>query len=385
MIASPLAARPKLSATLLAGSLVVSASLGSAGSARAAPPSAPEPKPTPLPKPGATPDPEPAHQVDVLVRVLPPDDRILRRLRAELELIGLGSAELELDARAGLGADLLDQLEGTAAEAAIEIVISQHRVDLWVADKTTGKTLTRRLDLALSPELAEPRPLATAAIELLRASRLELGGSGTDAGEAHEDERGAPADQAREGERPPIDTPPSLPQRPLRGALSLAPLLGGSPGELGITTHIELAGRWAPLDRFALRVNLWVPTLGNEARNDEGRARVFIGMAYVEPQLRLPGGAPWFHPDLGLGLGGGVTGIVGSAAAGNRSNTEVLGAFAGYAHLGLGFAVVPRVWVRLDGYTGMLLPTPQVFILDERVARWGFPFGMGSFGLEVWI
>jgi hypothetical protein len=315
----------------------------------------------------------------VLIRVVPMDEQIAARLRAELGLLGFTAVPLELpEPHSALGSDLLDQLEAGSASAAIEIVRSEHRIDLWVADGNTGKALNRRLDLTLDPAQAEPRTIAIAAVELLRASRLELG----------EEDNGAPPDtdddptkQARERERPPRDI-----TLPSQGALSLAPMLGGSPGGFGVTTHIELAGRWAPLERFALRFSLWIPTLGNSIGVSEGRVRMFVGMAFVEPQLRLPGGAKWFHPELGLGLGGAVVGFEGIAQEGLRSTTRIVGGFASHAHLGLGFAVIPRLWIRLDGYVGALVPRPDVkSTTDVTEATWGTPYATGSLGLEIWL
>ncbi|MFO7563970.1 MAG: hypothetical protein R6X02_15095 [Enhygromyxa sp.] len=317
----------------------------------------------------------------VLIRILPRDDQLVARLRAELGLLGLEPRSLEVDEdRPPLGPDLLDQLELGHASAAIEIVISEHRVDLWVADGNTGKTLNRRLDLALDPAQADPRTVAIAAVELLRASRLELADPTDEGDESIPGWDQPPAMQAREGERPPQPSLPSL------GAISLAPMVGGSPGGFGVTTHIELAGRWAPHDRFALRFSSWLPTLGNSITTTNGSVRMLTGMLFVEPQLRLPGGAKWFHPELGVGLGFALIGFEGTAREGLRDTRQLVGGFAGHTHLGLGFAVIPRLWIRLDGYVGVLLPQPQVKSpSDVTEATWGAPFGVGALGLEIWL
>jgi hypothetical protein len=323
-----------------------------------------------------------ADQADerVLIRVVPVDEQVTARLKAELGLLGFTAVTLEVSEQTpALGSDLLDQLDDGNASAAIEIVRGEHRIDLWVADGNTGKALNRRLDLTLDPAQAEPRTVAIAAVELLRASRLELGEERGN--EASNDTGDELPEQAREGERPPRDiTVPSV------GAFSLAPMIGGSPGGFGVTTHIELAGRWAPLERFALRFAVWIPTLGNSIGVSEGRVRMFVGMAFVEPQLRLPGGAKWFHPELGLGLGGAVVGFEGIAQEGLRSDTDIVGGFASHVHLGLGFAVIPRLWIRLDGYVGALLPRPNVkSTANVTEATWGTPYATGSLGLEIWL
>lgn len=317
----------------------------------------------------------------VLIRVVPRDEQVVARLRAELGLLGLESRSLQVSEDSPpLGPDLLDLLEDGEASAAIEIVIGEHRIDLWVADGNTGKALNRRLDLALDPEQADPRTIAIAAVELLRASRLELGDTTPTSSDTIPGWTEEPATQVREGERPPAQPAPTS-----HGAISLAPMIGGSPGGFGITTHVELGGRWAPHDRFALRVSVWIPALGNSVTVTDGRVRMLAGMLFVEPQLRLPS-AKWFHSELGLGLGGALVGFEGTAREGLRSTTSVVGGFAGHAHLGLGFAVIPRLWIRLDGYVGVLVPKPQVKSPSDVVeATWGTPFGTGALGLEIWL
>ncbi|PRP97484.1 hypothetical protein ENSA5_33770 [Enhygromyxa salina] len=354
--------KPRAPAIVVAGALAI-ALVGVAPVAWAGPPEHP--------------DSVPARDELVLTRIVPADDSVAARLRAELGVIGLETEDLDISAEAPtLGPELLDRLAPAGASAAIEIAFGSGHVDVWVADGSTGKTLTRRFDL----DQAEPRTLAIAAVELLRASRLEF--APPPAAQHSTDDS---SEQATERERPPGDEGPNPPDRAMRGSLSLAPMIGGSPGGLGLSTHTEIAGRWAPRERFALRIALWVPTLGNRVANEQGGARVFVGMAFVEPQLRLPGGAPWFHPELGLGLGAAVTGIVGEASEGLRSNTTALGSFAAHTHVGLGFEIVPRLWVRADGYVGILQPQPRVIFIDEVVARLGMPFASGSLGVEIWI
>jgi hypothetical protein len=337
----------------------------------------------PTPAGAGPPEQRPTADERVLIRVVPQDHQVSARLRAELGLLGLTATRLDVrDDAPTLGPDLLDHLDAGDASAAIEIAITKDRIDVWVADGNTGKTLNRRLDLALDPEQQEPRTLAIAAVELLRASRLELA-QGTEPPHPSADDSAEAAEiqQIRESERPPRPHP----ELPSYGAASLAVMAGGSPGGFGVSTHIELAGRWAPIDRFALRGSVWFPIVGNAIMSEAGNVRMFVGMAFLEPQLRLPGGAPWFHPELGLGVGAAVVGYVGDADEGLRGETLVIPGFAGHSHVGLGFVVRPRVWIRLDGYVGVLLPQPQVKALGETVGTWGAPFGTGSLGLEIWL
>lgn len=335
----------------------------------------------------------------VLTRVVPDDNRVAARLGAELYVVGLETEWIDIDPAApALGPDLLEHVEAVGASAAIEIIVADDRIDVWVADANTGKTLNRRFDLALDPGLAEPRTLAIAAVELLRASRLEL-----EVRRAHDDESANPSgqakgeqgeqargEQAQEDERPP--EPPEPEQRPPSGAMSLAGVFGGSPGDVGLVGQVEVAGRWAPARRrFGLRAGLWLPTLGNRVGGgDQGEVRLLTMVGFFEPQLRLPGGAPWFHPELGLGLGVALTIYQGQALDQNDDGQGLLPGFVAHAHLGLGFELNRRLWLRADGYFGLVQPQPRITVRDEAgvervVARWGLPFGAGAIALEVWF
>lgn len=328
---------------------------------------------------------EPSHEVEtpavevplVLIHVAPDRPDIRARLQAELGLLGFVSERIVLsDDDLVLGPDLFDRLEPAQASAAIEIALTPERINVWVAVRAKGTSLHRRYDLVDNPELADPRTLAISAVELLRASELE----------PSEPPPEPVVVQAVDDELPPEDQPDAPePERPLRGAISLVPLVTASAGGFNPAAHVELAGRWAPMQRFALRFSLWAPTVVTRVVRPEGNARMLYGMLFVEPQLRLPGGATWFHPDLGLGLGLSITSIEGRANDPYRSNAKVVPGFVAHTHLGLGFAATPRVWFRVDGYVGVMTPQPRITFAGEDVATWGLPWGTGSLGIELWF
>jgi hypothetical protein len=102
----------------------------------------------------------------------------LVRLRGELVAAGFDAEVTELS----LGADVRASLEklappsGGAATALVAVVASADpgSADLWVIDRVTGKTVVRKVNAsgADAPRVAEV--LAVRAVELLRASFLEL-------------------------------------------------------------------------------------------------------------------------------------------------------------------------------------------------------------------
>lgn len=340
----------------------------------------------------------------VLIRVTPERPAVRARLQAELGLLGFVSAPLERPADdPALGEELLEVLlerepTSQAAGAAIEIVLGEGEVELWVANLGNERVLYRRLDAAESDD-GNPRTLAIAAVELLRAARIETDAPGPDPDPPDPD----PIDTDRDpdpGPEPDPD-PPELPD--YRVGIGIAPVLGYAQG-LSVSAHVELGVRWLPRlpnlkddhDPFALRMAAWLWTVPARAENNLGTAQVSWGMVFLEPQWRIPppARAPYFHPDVGVGVGGLLTLSRSVFDDAGQTVDQTSGAFATYGHLGLGFAVTPRLSVHLNGYAGIVAPylNIQLEILQddgtstiETLTQWG-PFWAGtSLGIEIWL
>ncbi|MES1208025.1 MAG: hypothetical protein ABUS79_18985 [Pseudomonadota bacterium] len=118
----------------------------------------------------------------VLVRpaAAPPSvTEALVRLRGELIGAGFDADVLDLP----LGADVRASLEkfappasGASATALVAVVASADpgTAELWVIDRVTGKTVVRRVNAAAGDPARVAEILAVRAVELLRASFLEL-------------------------------------------------------------------------------------------------------------------------------------------------------------------------------------------------------------------
>lgn len=146
---------------------------------------------------------EPAHP-DAMVR------EAATRLQAELTAAGFAVMLVE----AAPGADPRASVESAAAGAspvATVAIIRTERgatADVWVADHVTNKTLVRRVDTGATADSNLPAALAIRAVELLRASLLEV----TDRHVTSQPSPAIPSDVARwtavSSEPPP---PPPLP------------------------------------------------------------------------------------------------------------------------------------------------------------------------------
>jgi hypothetical protein len=99
--------------------------------------------------------------------------RTLTRLRAELIAAGFEVNEVERH-----GEEARDSAEADSAAAGVFATIAivprtADAADIWVADRITGKTVVRRIQVPTGPARDVAAVLAVRAVELLRASLLE--------------------------------------------------------------------------------------------------------------------------------------------------------------------------------------------------------------------
>ncbi len=216
-----------------------------------------------------------ASTVAILRAADPPE--LLRKaqllLAAELRASGFDVAETPL----GASGDLRGALETAAPDrhpiASITLVSAGvTRVDVWIADRVTGKMLVRAL-LADSPNIdIAASDLALRAVELLRGSLLEL--------------RFEPARAAPAVDRPPADVARFVDAaEPLGGHPFRSYALQGLGVGVAAAVMKNLGGlepTWAPTARlsygrgsgFALRVAFAGPSAAHEFLADGGTARL---------------------------------------------------------------------------------------------------------------
>lgn len=289
------------------------------------------------------------------------------RLREEIESLGLSVSVVdERDT-----SEPLDVRARTAgAIAAIRVTRDgAGSVEMTIADRTTGKTVSRRLDIVVSTDPASAELVATRTVELLRASLMEL-----DAGHpARGDVRVTPEIEALAPEVPRRDSPvvsvalgPTLAYERSTGA-TLDGWLDAAviwPSGVGVTARVfvpisraRLESREGSVDLSASLYSLggvWeFPAPSNPLT---GRLRAGALLArlalvgtgvppYVGAEEQVLAGGPW----LGAGVVWQVT----------RNFSAVLSADAAYCF--------PRVVIRVAGHP---------------VATWGRPLGAASLGLE---
>jgi hypothetical protein len=305
------------------------------------------------------------------VGAAPAVQRAVRRTQAELRAAGF--VVLVEDAPIG---DVRRALSTAAtkadAVAAIAIVPDQAgaAADVWVADRLSDKTLIRTVRVASVPSAERPRALAIRAVELLRASFVEVLVS-------------PEPDPAQEL---PTDVRAWL--QPPRGALQGVTLQLG----VGMITSFDGVGPagapsvrlgWADASGLGARVSWLGPAYG--ARLTDPRGNVSVRQELVTADLIYAPAVAWsgWVPLVWLGAGAYHLHADGELLAPlvGRSADVWTAAFVGGA--GLGYRLTPRVTALLDATAVVTAPRAVVTLFGEPLGRAGRPSLVADLGVAV--
>ena len=304
-------------------------------------------------------------------------DHVLREARTRLraELLDAGFDVVEVDRAPG---DPRAEVEDSAPATSGFATVAMSRAgdgafaDIWISDHVTGKTVVRRLEVGADPEA--PAVLAIRALELLRASLLEVAAQGVPS----QPPMAAPKDVMKWIE-------PALPQAPpsplLRGtALGLGALalhgLRGIGLAVGPTIDVSYGvGSW-----FA-RATVAGPLFGPELHTTSGSATIrqeFAALAVGWASAPKPLGAyAW------VGAGAFDLHTDGSAVAPERGTSGSVVSFLGAAAIGGLARVGPRLALTADVEALVLDPRPIVVIAGRDAGSVGGPSVGASFRMLV--
>jgi len=297
----------------------------------------------------------------------PGETTILPRLRAELTGLGLDVRTVSVPANERLPHDLIVAARGAGAVAAFRIIVEGDRADVWIADRVTGKVVLREM-LPRGAKI-DGRVVALRAVELLRASLLELD-----------------APRAPQGELPPPvalhETSGLLPELE-RFSFTAGSTLLWSPGGCGPGVGIAAAVAWRPAwlgVRLAGGSVLAPATLtAAEAGSGEVTTRWLALDAVVQPRrARLA-----WRPRGGIGVAALATSLRGVANAPRASYRETVYTLSPIFSFDLGWAVHPNV--RIGAGLAYLRPLHRVDILvaGQAVGSYGRDIIVASLGVDV--
>lgn len=306
-----------------------------------------------------------------------PDSTRSRRLTAELRSLGLIviSRTADADAAPEVALPALARLEH--AMAAVQVLTSTSKEQVWVADRVTNKTLLRELPRSTQrPDQADDS-IAVGVAELLRASLMEVNSAKPVRGEY------AATPRVRE-----LAYAAAAPPAPAGSSVWAAALGGVQPTLRGA------GGAWLIRASLAWRLEtgLGLEALGAttvtaiSVRGRAGSAELSSQWLGIGPRLEWPARPTSWRGEVGLA-------IVGSrvVARGEQvpspftSATETAYSPGLYVHGGPAFAR-GRFQLRLD-FGLLLLSSPaNIHLADERTAVWGAPAAHVTLGIasRVW-
>ena len=299
-----------------------------------------------------------------------PSSSLTKRVRAELEGLGLDVIVLKPpDEGSPSRAPLEQAARSVGAVAAVRLVASSEgKVEVWVADRVTGKALVRELDAPGTG--ASDAAVAIGSVELLRASLMEL----------------------HSGEPPHGDAPANEKLQ----SLALAPTPTAARLGLGAGAGAELGVRGLGPSADA-NVGLWIRLashLGIRLVADASLspAHQVTPSGAVDTRSQLFGAlASWdfvdassrWVPSLAAGMAAAHVSATGTAAPPFVSSTEDRWCAAPVADVGLAWSLSPGLRLRADGLAVLTLPPVHVTTPTTAVGWWGAPALFVSLGVEV--
>jgi hypothetical protein len=307
----------------------------------------------------------------------------MTRIRGELVADGFEVVVVDSPARLD-SASSAPTAQDAGALASIELVVDAegHAAELRVMDRLTNKTVTRRTTIE-APEASKfAQVLAVRAVELLRASLLEL------LIQAHPPPAlaappavAAVTGRASQWAASALDLEDESTWGVDAGTAVLAGFDGIDPALLGVIRVRRAIGH-----PFELRAT--VAGLGTEPRIQRaiGSARVSQQMGFLEVVLEM-----WnksvVHPVVSLGAGALYVAVDGQAAGaspyvGVRSSGW---AFAADAGVGAELRLTDRFHLSLEGHALITRPYPVIRFLGEEVARTSQPSILGTLTVVGWL
>jgi len=303
--------------------------------------------------------------------------RFTPRLRAELEAVGFAVAEVAATAGAVPVAALEDAARREKAVAAIRCSAASESVDVWIADRVTGKVVLRRV--AVPPDAPDAdAEVALGVIELLRASLLEVRTSHVKRG----DVAPPPAVEALASPRP--DEPRGEAAR-AEGRLFAGVFAAAAFARLSrppaVAALVDL--RLALGSLFGVALLGLVPFSAVREEEPEGEVDTRFGLVGGGVAVTLPRGRRLWKGFLEVGLTAALFRIEGIPAGGYEGHEGLLASPAPYARGGASLRVAERLRLRLDLLAGVTTAKIVVSMAGRRAAAYGEPFLGIALGAEL--
>jgi hypothetical protein len=296
------------------------------------------------------------------------DATIVPLLQAELESLGF---KIEREDRGPLEIspqDLTVAARRYQAVAGFRVISTQKSVEIWIADRVTGKVVLREV-LHDGDDLSDSRLVVLRAVELLRGSLMEL--------EAPHPPRGE------------IPSPEGL--RPLTGfpegkgkySLSLGPSLifPGTHSAYAPGARANLS--WWITPHFGAGLTAGATLTPAVLDRPEGQVTVSARWVEVSFRSKLGNAFSTWVPSAGVGISLLASGLEGLPAAGYTGRTRTLVAPAMGVDLGIAYRLSNNVSILANGWGALRTRSLSIHAANRVVTNVGRWLVVPSVGLQV--
>ena len=298
------------------------------------------------------------------------DAAIIPLLRAELNQLGLQVIEVERRRDEVIPRELTEAARQHHAVAAFRVQVSSNTVEVWIADRITGKVSLREVFTQGSDSRVEARLVVLQAVELLRWSLQEVDAPHPLRGEVSS----PPPTLTRLREYPQED--------PV--AFGVAPLFLLSPGgaSIGAGAQLDMTLRWSWVGtRFTYGQLVFPAVLKTAAGRAELTTRWFAIEGVVLGHM-----SKWkFGPSLGLGLAMISTSMHGISGPTRPVSDDSLFTIAPIVDGKMAYYAGKHVQISL----GLSIMTPlrsdAIYFEGQQVGTYGKLFVSTALGIQVGI
>jgi hypothetical protein len=296
------------------------------------------------------------------------DVGIVPLLRAEFEALGM-HVELEDRGPKEIGPrDLNEVARHHQAVAAVRVLVAAAVVEVWIADRVTGKVVLRDV-IEHGPGKVDQTLVALRTVELLRGSLMEL--------DAPHEPRG--------------EVPPSPALRALarssddreRYALGVAGAAMWSDGGSTGVPVLSLAMTWRPWRWFACRARGATALIPATVSAPEGSAAFTLRWAEIDALVVTPPSTSRWRGSVGVGLGLHAIAMEGRASEPYWGDSATLWSLAPTVSASVGYVVAEPVRLVLGAWATSMLRFSRVQFAGREVGRYGALLVGGALGIEV--
>jgi hypothetical protein len=314
----------------------------------------------------------PAAQADAKVVIVTDhaEASMIPLLKGELNQLGLQVVEVETRVTEMVPRDLTQAALEHHAVAAFRVQVSSNTVEVWIADRATGKVSLREVFTQGSDSSVEARLVVLQAVELLRWSLKEV--------EAPHRVRDDVAKQ------PETTSKLTAVPTPDRLWLGIAPLVLASPGgaTAGVGAQFDMAIRWSWVGTRFSYGQLVRPAI---LETDAGRAELTTRWFAVQAVASSPLTPSRLATSLGVGVALISTWMHGISSSPRIATDDSLFTEAPIVEGKLGYFVGKHVQLTL-GVAGMVaLKSDAIYFEGRNVGSYGRLFGATSLGVQAGI